>query len=168
MANHQNTLRLLIPLIALVCLSRADVEAAPLDSDVEAATLDYGVECGMVTPRAVILRVRWPKSASPPATHIDVSFYDDGFTTRRFVSAAVGDLKAVPESGVAMLEAERPTAKQPLELYPQLQSLRLVEKGTEVEAVLGELIPGINYFVRVRGISDEVIRIQAPHCPPVE
>jgi hypothetical protein len=147
----------LIPLLTLVCLSCPEVEGA---------TLDYRAECSEVKPP--VMRLRWPKSASPPATHIDMSFYQDGFTTRRFVSAAVGDLGAVPASGIAMLEAERPMAEQPSELYPRLQSLRLVKERAEFEAVLGELLPGIIYYVRVRGISSEVIRVQAPTCPPVE
>jgi hypothetical protein len=157
MADHQNV-RLTIPLLALVCLSC---------SEVEAATLDYRAECGEVKPAEGILRLRWPKSASPPASHIDLSFYKDGFTTGRFVSAAVVDAKAVPESGVAMLATERPMAesKQPIALSPRLESLRLVKEGTEIEAVVGKLIPGINYYVRVRGIGGEDMRVQAPICP---
>ena len=159
MADHRNTRRLVIPFLAFICLSC---------SEVESATLDYRAECSEVKPRAVILRVRWPQSVSPTtAPQIEVSIYKDGFTTGRFVKAAVADPKAVPESGVTMLAAEGPmaAAKLPEALSLRVVSLQSVKEGAEIEAVLGGLIPGLNYYVRVRGISDEVIRIRAPICP---
>jgi hypothetical protein len=159
MADHQNTSLLAILWLALMALSC---------SKVEAAILDYKAECSEVTPRAVILRIRWPQSVTPTTTpQIEVSIYKDGFTTGRFVKAAVADAKAIPASGVTMLAAEGPmaAAKLPDALVLRVESLQMVKDGGELEAVLGGLIPGINYYVRVRGISDEVIRIRAPICP---
>jgi hypothetical protein len=159
MAKHRINPRLAILWLALIGLSC---------SEVEGATLDYKAECSEVTPRAVILRIRWPQSVSPTTTpQIEVSIYKDGFTTGRFVKAVVADPKAVPPSGVTMLAAEGPmaAAKLPDALALRVESLQLVKDRAEIEAVLGGLIPGINYYVRVRGISDEVIRIRAPICP---
>ena len=158
MADHRNTRRLSIPLLALICLAF---------SEVEGAVLDYRAECSEVKPRAVILRVRWPQAASPPTAQIEVSIYKDGFSTGRFVKAPVADPKSVPESGVTMLAAEGPmaAAKLPDALALRVESLQLVKEGAEIEAVVEGLIPGLNYYVRVRGIGDEVIRVRAPICP---
>ena len=78
------------------------------------------------------------------APQIEISIYKDGFTTSRFVKAAVADPKAVPEFGVTMLAAEGPmaAAKLPEALSLRVEFLQSVKEGAEIEVILGGLYSG--------------------------
>ena len=164
------------PLAALVlvlaCSACASPSPPPATSEPprDLPILESQAECSPLEARQPILRVRWPVPAKPAEVFIDVSPYKDGFTTGRFVSAPAGDPRAVPSSGVVLRapEAQAPAAqaaKPPGDLTVRLVSLRPVKDGKEIEAVLGGLIPGVNYYVRVRGVPGQTIRVQAPICP---
>jgi hypothetical protein len=137
------------------------------DAGGEQPILEYQPECSPLKPRESLVRVRWPVPAKPTDVFIEVSPYKDGFRTGRFVSAPAGDPRAVPPSGVEMRapEAQTQAARPPSELAIRLESLRLVKDGTQIEAVLGGLNPGVNYYIRVRGVPGQTIRVQAPICP---
>jgi hypothetical protein len=157
-----------IPLFALVCAACAAApDASPPDRGGVDQKLDYQAECSELKPREAILRVRWPVSAKLRDARLEVSPYKDGFSTGRFVAVPAGDPKALPESGAPLRapEGQRVAAELPGATAIRLESLRLVKEGAQIEAVLGGLIPGVNYYVRVRGIPGQTIRVQAPICP---
>jgi hypothetical protein len=157
MAYHLNSRSLVFPLLALMCLSSAGVEGA---------MLDYSAECSEVKPRAPILRIRYPRSAGAEAAQIEVSIYKDGFATGRFVSASIANPEEAPRSGVALRATQGPLAASqlPEALSLRIESFTSVKEGAEIEVVLGGLIPGLNYYVRVGRIG-EIIRVRAPICP---
>ena len=133
----------------------------------EQPILEYQAECSLLKPRESVVRVRWPAPAKPVDVRIEVSPYKDGFSTGRFVSAPAGDPRAVPSSGVELRapEVQTQAAKPPSPLVIRLESLRPVKDGTQIEAVLGGLNPGVNYYIRVPGVPGQTIRVQAPICP---
>jgi hypothetical protein len=169
MAHFRSARRHAIPLFALVCAACAAVpDASPPDRDVvDQQVLEYQAECSLLKPREAILRVRWPVSATLRDTRIEVSPYKDGFRTGRFVAAPAGDPKALPESGAPLRapEGQAVAPALPETFAVRLESLRLVKDGAMIEAVLGGLIPGVNYYVRVPGIPGPTLRVQAPICP---
>jgi hypothetical protein len=158
MVEHWNIRLLVFPLLALSWLSSAEVQGA---------MLEYSAECSEITPRAPIVRIRWPRSTGAQAAQIDVSIYKDGFATGRFVSAAITDPAEAPRSGVALRAAQGPlsASKLPEALSLRLESFTAVKDGADIEVVLGGLIPGLNYYLRVGGIGSEIVRVRAPICP---
>jgi len=169
MAHVRGARPLAIPILALAfasCAAPAPPPAAP-DAGREQPILEYQPECSQLRPREAIVRVRWPAPAKPDDVRIEVSPYKDGFSTGRFVSAPAGDPRAVPPSGVELRapEVQAQAAKTPSPLVIRLDSLRSVNDGTQIEAVLGGLNPGVNYYIRVLGVPGQTIRVQAPICP---
>lgn len=170
MAHLRSVRRHAIPLFALVCAACAaapDASPPPEREVVDQQLLEFQPECSLLKPRESILRVRWPVSAALRDALIEVSPYKDGFSTGRFVAAPVGDPRALPESGAPLRapEAQTVTPALPGTFAIRLESLRLVKDGSLIEAVLGGFIPGVNYYVRVRGFPGPAIRVQAPICP---
>jgi hypothetical protein len=164
MPNHRSARVLVIPLLGLAGLPLAALGAAGQD-ETSSQGFAYRAECSEETPRAAVLRIRWPQSRR--ARSIDVSVYKDGFRTARFVSAEAAEPEKVPKSGLGMVSAPGPLTegKLPPALSLRLQSVRSIEDGAAREAVVGDLVPGLNYYVRVPGLSEETIRVRAPICP---
>ena len=158
-----------VAIFALGCAACAGTpEAPPPEPEVgDQQLLEYQAECNLLRPREAILRVRWPVSATLRDARIEVSPYKDGFRTGRFVAAPVGEARALPESGVPLREPDGQAAKPALPgtFAVRIESLRLVKDGVLIEAVLGGLIPGVNYYLRVPGLPGPTIRVQAPICP---
>jgi len=169
MAHVRGARPLAIPILALAfasCAAPAPPPAAP-DTGREQPILEYQPECSQLRPREAVVRVRWPVPAKPDDVRIEASPFKDGFSTGRFVSAPAGDPRAVPSSGVELRAPEVPAqaAKSPGPLAIRLESLRAVKDGSQIEAVLGGLNPGVNYYIRVLGVPGQTIRVQAPICP---
>jgi hypothetical protein len=169
MAHVRSARPLAIPVFVLACAACASPSPPPATPEPprDLPILEHQAECSQLEARQPILRVRWPIPAKATDVHIDVSPYKDGFTTGRFVSAPAGDPRAAPSSGVVLRapEAQQQAAQPPSPLAIRLVSLRPVKDGTQIEAVLGGLNPGVNYYVRVRGVPGQTIRVQAPICP---
>jgi hypothetical protein len=169
MAHVRGARPLAIPILALACAACAAPGPPPPTPDAgrEQSILEYQPECSQLKPRESVVRVRWPVAAKPDDVRIEVSPYKDGFSTGRFVSAPAGDPRAVPSSGVELRapEVQAQAAKPPTTLAIRLESLRSLKDGTQIEAVLGGLNPGVNYYIRVRGVPGQTIRVQAPICP---
>jgi hypothetical protein len=169
MAHVRGARPLAIPILALACAACAAPSPPPADPNAgrEQPILEYQPECSQLKPRESVVRVRWPVPAKPEDVRIEVSPYKDGFSTGRFVSAPAGDPRAVPSSGVELRapEVQAQAAKPPSTLAIRLESLRPVKDGAQIEAVLGGLNPGVNYYIRVRGVPGQTIRVQAPICP---
>ncbi len=169
MAQVRGARLLAIPILAFAfaaCAASGPPPATPEPSQ-EQPILEYQGECSLLRPRESVVRVRWPVPAKPVDVRIEVSPYKDGFSTGRFVSAPAGDPRAVPPSGVELRapEAQAQAAKPPSPLTIRLESLQLLKNGTQIEAVLGGLNPGVNYYIRVPGVPGQTIRVQAPICP---
>jgi hypothetical protein len=158
-----------ILVLALACAACAAPGPPPAAHETagEQPILEYQAECSLLKPRESVVRVRWPAPAKPVDVRIEVSPYKDGFSTGRFVSAPAGDPRAVPSSGVELRapEVQTQAAKPPGPLLIRLESLRPVKDGAQIEAVLGGLNPGVNYYIRVPGVPGQTIRVQAPICP---
>jgi hypothetical protein len=167
MAHVRGARPLAIPILALACAACAAPAPPPADPGPEQPILEYQPECSQLKPRESVVRVRWPVPAKPEDVRIEVSPYKDGFSTGRFVSAPAGDPRAAPSSGVELRapEVQAQAAKPPSTLAIRLESLRPVKDGAQIEAVLGGLNPGVNYYIRVRGVPGQTIRVQAPICP---
>jgi hypothetical protein len=155
-------------LVYTACASPSPPPATP-EPGPEQPILEHQAECSQLEARQPILRVRWPVPAAATGVFIEVSPYKDGFTTGRFVSAPAGDPRAVPSAGVVLrppeVQAQAAPTQQASPLAIRLVSLRPVKDGTQIEAVLGGLNPGVNYYVRIRGVPGQTIRVQAPICP---
>jgi len=130
--------------------------------------LDYLAECSESEPGEAILRLQWAASATSSDTRIEVTIYKDGFQSRRFVSVSAAEPQAYQKGGATFsaLDSKSQGYEASAEaLNLDLKALTLDERTKRVEGVVGGLIPGINYFVRVSGVSDEIVRVRAPICP---
>lgn len=169
MTHARRARPLAIPAFVLACAACASPSPPPVTPEPgrDLPILEHQAECSPIEARQPILRVRWPIPPKPSDVYIDVSPYKDGFTSGRFVSAPAGDPRAVPASGVVLQapEARTQAAQAPSPLAIRLMSLRSLKDGTQIEAVLGGLNPGVNYYVRIRGVPGQTIRVQAPICP---